>query len=52
MVFLLYIYQFWIIPAGAKETEQIQLIFDLLGYPNSRIWPNINELPLIKDGTV
>ena len=37
---------------GDTEMDQILLIFDMLGYPNIRIWPSVESLPLIKNGTV
>eukprot|EP01041_Mallomonas_annulata_P008575 gene8575-17685_t len=37
---------------GNNEIEQIQKIFDLLGYPNSRIWPDLEKLPLIRNKMV
>ena len=29
--------------------QQISLIFHLIGAPNTRIWPEIEHLPLIRD---
>lgn len=31
---------------GKNEMHQLQLIFDLLGYPNEKIWPDYKELPV------
>ena len=34
---------------GRDEVQQISLIFHLIGAPTTRIWPDIHQLPLIRD---
>lgn len=31
---------------GKNEIHQLQVIFDLLGYPNEKIWPDYRDLPI------
>jgi cell division cycle 2-like protein len=38
--------------SGKNDIQQLDQIFDTLGCPNSRIWPELETLPLIKDGSV
>mmetsp|Transcript_6335 Transcript_6335/g.7718 ORF Transcript_6335/g.7718 Transcript_6335/m.7718 type:complete len:425 (+) Transcript_6335:123-1397(+) len=37
---------------GKDESDQINLIFNLLGKPNENIWKNISKLPLVEKGIV
>ena len=37
---------------GRSEINQLDLIIDLLGTPNARIWPEIDTLPLLKEFTL
>ncbi|XP_065316787.1 cyclin-dependent kinase 10-like isoform X2 [Gordionus sp. m RMFG-2023] len=34
---------------GKSEIQQINMIIDLLGTPNEKIWTGFNKLPLVKD---
>lgn len=38
--------------SGLSETQHIDHIFEVLGCPSSKIWPELSQLPLIKDGTI
>ena len=38
--------------AGNTDIQQISRIFDVLGCPNPKIWPNLSNLPLIQDNTI
>jgi serine/threonine protein kinase len=38
--------------AGDNDIDQIYLIFKLLGAPNERIWPDIDNHRLIVDHTI
>ena len=37
---------------GRNEINQLDLIIDLLGTPNKQIWPEIDDLPTLKDFTL
>jgi cyclin-dependent kinase 10 len=37
---------------GDSESDQIQYVFDVLGVPNERVWPEVNSMPLISNCTV
>ncbi|CDS39703.1 Cyclin-dependent kinase 10 [Echinococcus granulosus] len=37
---------------GKNEVHQLELIIDLLGTPNERIWPGMSSLPLLKKITL
>eukprot|EP01032_Pedospumella_encystans_P015650 gene15650-17888_t len=37
---------------GKNELDQIKWIFHLLGCPNTRIWPGVEALPLVANGTI
>lgn len=37
---------------GKTDMEQLQLIFDLLGTPTSKTWPNFRNLKLVRTGQV
>ncbi|CAM9689233.1 unnamed protein product [Chrysoparadoxa australica] len=37
---------------GSAEADQLNRIFELIGSPNSRIWPGLEELPLIRNSTI
>uniref|UniRef100_A0A5K3FI60 Protein kinase domain-containing protein n=1 Tax=Mesocestoides corti TaxID=53468 RepID=A0A5K3FI60_MESCO len=37
---------------GKNEVHQLELIIDLLGTPNERIWPGMSALPLLKKITL
>lgn len=34
---------------GRNELQQIELIIDLLGTPNDRLWPELKELPVLEN---
>lgn len=38
--------------SGQNEVDQINQIFETLGCPNMIIWPELDQLPLVKDGTI
>ena len=37
---------------GRSEINQLEIIIDLLGTPNAQIWPEIEDLPSLKDFTL
>ena len=37
---------------GRSEINQLEIIIDLLGTPNAQIWPEIEDLPTLKDFTL
>ena len=37
---------------GRSEINQLEQIIDLLGTPNSKIWPEIDSLPMLKEFTL
>lgn len=37
---------------GRNEIDQISKIFELLGPPNTKIWPELKEMPLIKNKSI
>ena len=37
---------------GRSEINQLDLIIDLLGTPNPQIWPEIEDLPSLKEFTL
>ena len=37
---------------GRSEINQIELVIDLLGTPNDKIWPGFSELPMIQEFTL
>ena len=37
---------------GRSEINQLEIIIDLLGTPNAQIWPEIEDLPALKDFTL
>ena len=37
---------------GTNEMDQLKKIFDLLGIPTNKTWPNFEQLSLIQNGTV
>lgn len=42
-------YHVILIFSGSSEINQLQLIIDLLGSPNDKIWPAFNDLPAAKN---
>ena len=37
---------------GRSEINQLEIIIDLLGTPNAQIWPEMEDLPTLKDFTL
>ena len=37
---------------GKDEVDQISLIFQLLGTPNAHVWPEVERMPLVDNGTI
>jgi serine/threonine protein kinase len=38
--------------AGKNELDQLMYMFDLLGCPTSRLWPELTTLPMVRVGAI